>query len=89
MRSRLFNVLGLAALGFVAATSLAGAQGAPPPYGPPAGPVPACVRLETQLAAIDRGSVDPARAEQIRRYEDAAGKQQAELDRLIAQARRS
>jgi hypothetical protein len=50
----------------------------------------ACPRLENQLAAIDRGgaSSDPAKAEQIRRYEDAAAKQQAELDRLGQQSQR-
>jgi len=48
-----------------------------------------CLRLESQLAAIDRGaSIDPARAEQIKRYEDAAAKQQAELDRLGQQSQR-
>ncbi len=47
-----------------------------------------CVRLESQLAAVDRGNFDPATAEQIRRYEDAAGKQQAELDRLVQQSHR-
>jgi Protein of unknown function (DUF2865) len=49
---------------------------------------PACVRLEGQLAMVDRGNVDPARAEQIKRYEDTARSQQAEIDRLSAQARR-
>jgi hypothetical protein len=49
----------------------------------------ACLRLESQLAAIDRGAaVDPAKAEQIKRYEDAAAKQQAELDRLGQQSQR-
>jgi hypothetical protein len=49
-----------------------------------------CTRLETQLASIDRGNAgDPARAEQIRRYEEASGKQQAELDRMVAQGRRA
>ncbi len=48
----------------------------------------ACQRLEGQLASIDRGPADPARADQIRRYEDAVAKQQFELDRLIAQSRR-
>jgi hypothetical protein len=48
-----------------------------------------CVRLEGQLAAIDRGAGgDPARAEQVRRYEEAARRQQAELDTLAAQGRR-
>src|SRR5262250_237145 len=49
----------------------------------------ACLRLESQLAAVDRGAaVDPAKAEQIKRYEDAAAKQQAELDRLGQQSQR-
>jgi Protein of unknown function (DUF2865) len=62
--------------------------GFPPPQG--SAPGPACLRLESQLAAIDRGgaSLDPARAEQIKRYEDAAAKQQGELDRLGEQSRR-
>jgi hypothetical protein len=48
-----------------------------------------CPRLEAQLAAIDRGgSGDPAKAEQIRRYEEAAVKQQGELDRVTSQAKR-
>src|SRR6266508_2257288 len=72
--------------GMLAAAS-AQAQGYPPPGGPP-GQGSVCVRLESQLAAVDRGAADPARAEQIRRYEDAAGKQQAELDRTIAQYQR-
>lgn len=60
-------------------------QGYPPP---PGGGNPMCVRLEAQLAMIDRGGgTDPARAEQIRRYEEAASRQQAELDRIIYQAR--
>lgn len=54
-----------------------------------AGRNPVCLRLESQLAMIDRGgAVDPAKAEQIRRYEEAAGKQQAELDRLGQQSQR-
>jgi hypothetical protein len=47
----------------------------------------ACMRLEGQLAALSRGG-DPARAEQIRRYEEAVARQQAELDRTTAQSRR-
>jgi Protein of unknown function (DUF2865) len=49
-----------------------------------------CLRLESQLAAIDRGgaSFDPVKAEQIKRYEDAAAKQQSELDRLGQQSQR-
>lgn len=61
---------------------------APAPGGPQANPI--CVRLEGQLATIDRGggSGDPAKDEQIRRYQDAASKQQAELDRVTMQAKR-
>ena len=49
-----------------------------------------CPRLEAQLASIDRGgsSGDPARDDQIRRYQDAANKQQSELDRVTSQAKR-
>jgi Protein of unknown function (DUF2865) len=64
-------------------------QEAPPPQkGAQSNPI--CIRLEGQLATIDRGggSGDPARDEQIRRYQEAASRQQAELDRVIAQARR-
>jgi len=59
-----------------------------PPQGvPPVNPV--CPRLEAQLATIDRGGTnDPAKDEQIRRYQDAAAKQQAELDRVTSQAKR-
>src|SRR5216684_9139751 len=61
---------------------------APPPQGAPVNPT--CPRLEAQLATIDRGggSGDPAKDEQIRRYQDAATKQQGELDRVTSQARR-
>lgn len=47
----------------------------------------ACMRLESQLATVDRGMADPARADLARRYEDAANRQQVELDRTVAQAR--
>jgi hypothetical protein len=49
-----------------------------------------CIRLEGQLATIDRGAGtgDPARDEQIRRYQEAQGKQQSELDRVSLQAKR-
>lgn len=60
---------------------------AQPPQGAPVNPI--CPRLETQLATIDRGgSSDPAKDEQIRRYQDAATKQQGELDRVRSQAKR-
>jgi Protein of unknown function (DUF2865) len=58
----------------------------PPPQGAAANPM--CPRLEAQLATIDRGGADPAKDEQIRRYQDAASKQQAELDRVTSQAKR-
>jgi hypothetical protein len=59
-----------------------------PPQGAPVNPM--CPRLEAQLASIDRGggSGDPAKEEQIRRYQDAASKQQSELDRVTSQAKR-
>ena len=62
--------------------------GAPPPQGAPVNPM--CPRLEAQLAALDRGggTGDPARDEQIRRYQEAATKQQSELDRVTFQAKR-
>jgi hypothetical protein len=63
-----------------------GAQPAPAPAENSQAQV--CQRLEQQLAVVDRGgSNDPAKADQIRRFEEAAGKQQADLDRLVAQAR--
>jgi hypothetical protein len=49
---------------------------------------PACIQLEGQLATIDRGNYDPARAEQIKRLEENASRQQFELDRQSAQAKR-
>src|SRR5262245_14411972 len=48
---------------------------------------PVCQRLEAQLASLDRGNADPARAEQIRRSEEMVNRQQFEVDRLVAQAR--
>jgi hypothetical protein len=50
---------------------------------------PACQRLEAQLATLDRGNTDPARVEQIRRIEDTVNRQQFEVDRLVAQSRRT
>jgi hypothetical protein len=58
---------------------------APPPA---SGGNPICQRLEAQLVALDRGTADAGRADQIRRYEEAASRQQSELDRTIAQSRR-
>jgi hypothetical protein len=50
---------------------------------------PACQRLEAQLTALDRGNSDPTRAERIKRAEEAVNRQQFEVDRLVAQARRT
>ena len=82
-------LLGLTAVNAPALAQMS--QGAPPPPqqgAPQAGPAqasptqsnPMCVRLEGQLATIDRGagSGDPAKDEQIRRYQDSAAKQQSE-----------
>jgi hypothetical protein len=49
---------------------------------------PVCARLEAQLQAFDRGGADAARAEQVRKYEDAEAKQRSEIDRQEAAARR-
>jgi len=85
-----------AVLILAAATFGAGAQTMPAPPvgspqaapsgGPPQAQNPVCGRLEAQLASLDRG--DP-RSEQTRRYEEAVQGQQAELDRTVAQARRT
>ena len=82
-----------ALLGGLALNSGAVAQGnpgmAPPSQQQGATGNPMCTRLEAQLAIVDRGgSSDPAKDEQIRRYQDAASKQQSELDRVTLQARR-
>jgi hypothetical protein len=75
----------------LAMPAAAGAQGPYPQSAPPAGAAasPVCVRLEAQLAAIDRGAgADPARAEQTRRIEETLNKQQADLDRTQAEWQR-
>ncbi|MGY3697720.1 hypothetical protein ACVIGA_007800 [Bradyrhizobium sp. USDA 3240] len=79
----------LGGIALPAADALAQVPPGPPgpaPQGAQANPM--CGRLEGQLAAIDRGGGDPAKDEQIRRYQDAATRQQGELDRVTAQARR-
>jgi hypothetical protein len=84
------------AAGLIAATPMPASAQLPapapqqsyPPSGYPSRNA-ACPRLEAQLAAFDRGGGDPGRAEQVRRVEDGANRQQAELDRLNAQARRT
>jgi hypothetical protein len=65
------------------------AQVSPPPPSQTPAANPICVRLEAQLATIDRGGTgDPAKDEQIRRYQDAVAKQQGELDKVALQAKR-
>jgi len=49
---------------------------------------PACPQLESQLSAFDRGD-STQQTDQARRLDDAARKQQSDLDRLSAQARKS
>lgn len=88
--TRGYRRLGLAALVLMAGCGGALAQGAYSPYSPGGAPPsqnPVCVRLEGQLGLINRGG-DPTRADQARRAEDAVNKQQTDLDRLVAQARR-
>ncbi|HET7847839.1 MAG TPA: DUF2865 domain-containing protein [Pseudolabrys sp.] len=71
----------IAASGAIFLISAAALAQTPPPG-------PACQRMEAQLAALDRGNDDPARADQIRRAEDSVNRQQYEVDRLVAQGRR-
>ena len=59
----------------------------PPP--PQAQQNPFCSRLEAQLQSFDRGSNDAARAEQVRKFEEAAANQQAEIDRQEMAAQRA
>jgi hypothetical protein len=56
------------------------------PGQPGASANPTCVRLESQLAAVNAGSTDPTRSDQVKRAEDALAKQQADLDRTVEQA---
>lgn len=49
----------------------------------------ACLQLESQLAAFDRGGANPAQAEQAKKFEDAINKQQFELDKHLASVRRA
>jgi Protein of unknown function (DUF2865) len=87
-RSKALRRLAPALVAFGAVSAAAQAPQPAPVYPSTPPRNPACIRLESQLATLDRGIVDPAAADQIRRLEDTAGKQQAELDRLSAQGRR-
>jgi uncharacterized protein DUF2865 len=87
--SRSRSVLAFSALfGVVTLCASASAQVNPAPPPPGGATNPICARLEAQLATVDRGGGDPAKEDQIRRYQDAANKQQAELDRVTSQAKR-
>src|SRR4051794_1754054 len=91
MLFRLARISAGAILLSLATAGSAAAQLSPPGPAPQQGAAvnPMCPRLEAQLASIDRGAGgDPAKAEQIRRYEEAASKQQGELDRITQQAKR-
>jgi hypothetical protein len=79
-------LFGAVALGVDASAQMN--QAPPPSQGAAVNPM--CPRLEAQLATIDRGGGggDPAKEEQIRRYQEAASKQQGELDRVTSQAKR-
>jgi Protein of unknown function (DUF2865) len=82
-------MLGAAAFSVAAAQTTAPAPPTPATTNPDqAASNPVCVRLEGQLATLNRGAADPAHADQIKRYEDAIAKQQAELDRMLAQSKR-
>jgi len=63
------------------------ASNQPPPNQAAANPI--CARLQGELAAFDQGSADAARADQLKRAQDAIAKQQADLDRAVAQAHKS
>jgi hypothetical protein len=96
MISRPLRKLGLATLVASAAfltstvTPLMAQQGYPGSQSPNSqARNPVCPQLEGQLSAFDRGISDPGQSDQARRLDDAARKQQADLDRLSAQARRS
>ncbi|MCO5128962.1 MAG: DUF2865 domain-containing protein [Xanthobacteraceae bacterium] len=82
------SAVGRMLAGALLATVMLGPGALAQGYPQPGAANPMCARLEAQLASIDRGGGDPARAEQIRRYQDAANRQQHELDRVTAQAKR-
>src|SRR5215470_4753073 len=103
VRQRMILLAAMAVV-FPVAASAQGISGSPAIVGPspPRQPIstpgapnsapnsnPICVRLEGQLTALTQGSADPLRAEQIRRSEDAIAKQQADLDRTVAQAHKA
>jgi hypothetical protein len=89
LSSRVLCFVALSAIAASGASTDAHAQSpnfAPPPQ---AQANPVCQRLIGQLAAVDNGGGgDAGKADQIRRYEESANRQQAELERIQGQARR-
>ena len=87
---RLLACTALLGLALSGSNAFAQSEGYPQPNPGQPAVNPICPRLEAQLASIDRsgGGGDPARDEQIRRYQDAAAKQQSELERVTMQAKR-
>ena len=84
-------LLSAAALSFGGVSSAAWAQGGPPSFSTQQSGAssPICQRLVAQLASVDAGAAggDTAKAEQIRRYEEALSRQQSELDRVQQQGK--
>jgi hypothetical protein len=70
-------------IALLALTASAVAQSVANP--PPQASNPVCSRLEGQLASINNGSATDPRAAQIKQAGDSVAKQQADLDRAVAQ----
>jgi len=93
--SRLVIALAVTGASASAAFAQGGLRGGFPPFSGQAsqaaprqdGRNPVCVRLEAQLAGVENARGQSPYADQIRRAEDAAGRQQYQLDRLMAQSR--
>jgi hypothetical protein len=70
-----------------------GTNQATPSYQPPPNATtaanPICARLEGQLASFDQTSGSQSRTDQIGHAQDAIAKQQADLDRAVAQAHKA
>jgi hypothetical protein len=86
MNSSCYRRIAWVALALFGLPAAAAAQGMPQQPGASGNPV--CVRLEGQLASIDRAGADPARAEQARRIDESLSKQQSDLDRVQSQYQR-
>ena len=84
---KLLQWVGVVSFSCVAMSVAVAQSPAPNTDQPPAGS-PICVRLESQLAALRSGGGDP-RGDQLKRYEDAVAKQQADLDRTVTQSKRA